>query len=547
MKIRSSRHQRLTAATPAAPTGYRTVLTARRLITAALLSLAAASPLVLTGAPAQASHSQLSMLEDDGHLHSDPAGTLLKLRRLGVGIVRVYVEWSAIAPDSRSFTRPNFDATNPASYSAASWLPYDAIVRDARADGIQVDFLVTGGAPFWATGPGIPPLGVNNHFAWRPSVSGFGDFVRAVGERYSGSYAGLPRVHTWEIWNEPNFGEDLGPQAIAGSSVSVAPGMYRSLLGAAWSALGSTGHGRDTIVIGQLAARGLQGPADAAHPEGLPGNFAQTKPLQFIRTLYCVDSSYRQLRGAAATARGCPATAAASSKFAAQNPGLFKASGFGLHPYPQNLAPNRERSHDPDFAAFSEIPNVERALDRLQRSYGSHRRLNIYNNEYGYVTSPPASGFASPATAAYYINWAEYLSWRDPRIATTMQYLLLDPPPGPSHFDSGLEFYRGAPKADYAAYQLPLYMPSASARRGGSLEVWGALRAAHLYPGTQRAQIQFQRGSRGAFTSLSTVSVRGLGYFDVHVVFPASGSVRVRWTPLGSATLTSRVTKVSVS
>jgi hypothetical protein len=546
MKIRSSRHRRSTAATSAMPTGYRTMLTARRLITAALLSLAAASPLALIAPPAQASHSQLSVLEDDAHLHSDAAGTLLKLRRLGVAVVRVYVEWSAIAPSSNQFTRPNFDAANPAAYPQVNWAPYDTIVRDARADGIQVDFLVTGGAPFWATGPGIPPLGRNNHFAWRPSVSEFRNFVQAVGTRYSGRYGGLPAVRNWEIWNEPNFGEDLGPQAVSGSTVSVAPGMYRSLLGAAWSGLGATGHGRDTIVIGQLAARGLQGGVNAAHPEGLPGNFGQTKPLQFIRTLYCVDSSYRQLRGAAATARGCPATAAASRQFAAQNPGLFKASGFGLHPYPQNLPPTQERSRDPDFAAFSEIPNVERALDRLQRSYGSHRRLNIYNNEYGYVTSPPASGFASPATAAYYINWAEYLSWRDPRIATTMQYLLLDPPPGPSHFDSGLEFYTGAPKADYAAYQLPLYLPSSSARRGKSLEVWGDLRAAHIFPGVQRAQIQFQRGSRGAFTTLQTTSVRGLGYFDVRVVFPASGSVRVVWSPPGGATLTSRVTKVSV-
>ena len=104
-------------------------------------------------------------------------------------------------------------------------------------------------------------------------------------------------------------------QAVNGSTVSVAPGMYRGLASQMWNALQATGHGHDTILIGEFAPFGLSGRAGPGHPQGLPGNFGQTKPLQFLRTLYCVDSNYRELRGRAARAVGCPLTAAGSRSF----------------------------------------------------------------------------------------------------------------------------------------------------------------------------------------------------------------------------------------
>ena len=365
----------------------------------------------------------------------------------------------------------------------------------------------------------------------------------------SGDPNDLPRVSFWEIWNEPNFGGDLAPQAIKGSSVPTAAPMYRSLLNAGWSGLQSTGHGRDTILIGNLDARGQQAPGSRSLPQGLPGNFAATKPLQFIRTLYCVSSTYKALRGGAAGLVGCPTSAAASRGFRAANPALFNASGFATHPYPVNLPPSVASSTDPDYTEFSELPLLAGMLDRIQRVYGSGKRFPIYNNEYGYITNPPnheltalnpTSKFVSPATAAEYINWAEYLSWRNPRIASTMQYLLYDPNPrlAPEYggFASGLIFYGGVRKPGYDAYRMPLFLPNTTARsRRQSLEVWGCVRPAHyaqLDTGApQRVQIQFQRGSRGAFTTLRTVTITSSrGYFDVHMSFPASGSVRLAWT-----------------
>jgi hypothetical protein len=544
----------------------RLILRARP-ATLALLGVAAAC-LLHAPAQARASTGQYEIFQDDPHMLADPAQTLQQIRDLGADVVRVSLQWNLLAPSARP---PGFNPTDPASYPAAAWCVYDEIVTDAKQDGITIDFSLTGPAPLWAAGGGQPsPGGLGQ---WKPSASAFKQFVQAVGTRYSGSYvpAGgtcppstttgsatttapntttpLPRISFWEIWNEPNFGGDLAPQAVNRSTVPTAAPMYRSLLDAGWSGLQSTGHGRDTIVIGNLDARGVSGPPNRTAPQGFPGNFSSTKPLQFIRTLYCVGSNYKELRGGAAGQVGCPANAAASRRFRGQNPGLFQASGFATHPYPVNLPPTQASSTDPDYTEFAELPRMASMLDRIQRVYGSGKRFPIYNNEYGYITNPPnheltplnpTSKFVSPATAAYYINWAEYISWRNPRIASTMQFLLYDPNPreAPEYggFASGLIFYGGARKPGYDAYRLPLFLPNATAKsRRQSLEVWGCVRPAHfarLDTGVpQKVQIQFQRGSRGAFTTLRTVTVTSSrGYFDVHVPFPASGSVRLAWT-----------------
>ncbi len=535
----------------------------------ALGALLAVIHLVPAPPAALANVNQQAMIQDDPTLDAAPDATMQKFRVLGATVVRVWVPWSRIAASPLSTKVPrNFNASNPASYPAANWTTWDNIVLAGKKYGLAVDFLVAGGSPRWADGPGIPSdIKTNLNRAWNPNAGAYGSFMRALGTRYSGRYvpkgasAPLPAVRFWSIWNEPNFGEDLGPQAIDGSRISSAPGMYRSLVNAGWSALQATGHGRDTILIGGLAARGASGPVTPSHPQGLPGDFAQTKPMQFVRTLYCVNSSYQELRGSAAAQVGCPTTAAGSRKFRAANPGLFNASGFGIHPYPQNQPPTVELSSDPDFVAFPEIPRLESGLDRLARTYGSGAHLAIYNDEYGYITKPPNTGnFASPATAAFYINWAEYLSWKNPRIATTMQYLLYDPAVTKgADFASGLLFRNGAPKPGYYAYRLPLYLPSTSARRGQSLEVWGAVRPAPYEQRATRlpqaAKIQLQRGTN--WTTVKTVTITNAhGYFDVRVTFPASGEVRLTWSypktdPLlpknaPGATVFSRSQKISI-
>ena len=232
--------------------------------------------------------------------------------------------------------------------------------------------------------------------------------------------------------------------------------------------------------------------------------------------------------------RGCPTTAAGSATFAAQNPGLFHAGAFADHPYPQGLPPTTVTPDEPDFAELAEIPKLERVLDYLQRVYGSHTRFPIYSTEFGYQTTPPdtEAGTVSPQTAAAWLNWSEYLTWRDPRIRSYDQYLLTDPPRG--NFASGLESATGTPKPGFYAYRMPIYLPATTTDHGHPLEVWGGARPAHFATLSthrlQRVEIQFRPASGGGFRTVATVTVTRYGYLDVKQVFPGSGTVRLAWS-----------------
>ncbi len=492
----------------------------------------------------------ISIFGGAAQLTNDPAGTLDQLKKLGVQRIRVDVRWSQFAPAASARQPPaGFRAADPAGYPAAAWAPLDAVVQAAAARGIGVEATLGGPAPLWAEGPGDPvqagePVGI-----WKPRAADFAQFVQAVGTRYSGDFAGaggrLPRISFWSIWNEPNYGQDLAPQAIDHSAVEVAPALYRGLVGAAWTGLHTTGHGRDTILIGETAPRGITTGDN-------PGNFSGMVPLRFLRALYCLDAGFAMLRGTAATLRGCPASGAAAG-FRAANPGLFQATGLAAHLYPQGeLSPATRVPGEPDFADFASLPVLASTLDRALGAYGSSRRLPIYSTEFGYQTNPPELYHAPPALASAYLNEAEYLSWRNPRIRSYDQYLLSDPPnAGPSSgFDTGLEFKDGTPKATLAAFRMPLYLPVTSERGGGPLEVWGEVRpapyAAAQTGAVQHAEIQFAAGTGGAFRTLRSIPLPATsGYFDTTVRFPGPGTVRLAWSYPGGAQALSRTVAVT--
>ena len=472
----------------------------RHLPIAALLFSVAA----IHAAPAAASTTQVSVFQADTQVLSNPTGTLQTLRDLGVGMVRVNLTWNQIAPSANSTHRPaGFNATNPAAYPAGGWAPYDAVVRTAAADHItrrlhdQRSRAAVGDRLGSAKGNhrilpgGLGALGAE-----------FGLFVKAVGTRYSGSYkpagsaTALPRVSFWSIWNEPNYGYDIAPQG-TGSNQSTpnSPHIYRNLLDAAWSSLNATGHSTrtDKILFGEVTP----------HGNNTFGVFANMKPLIFLRSLYCVDSNYHQLRGSAAKAQGCPTTAAGSRSFRKQNPALFSASAFAAHPYEEASAPNKPTylcgtklcvgRSDPDFADFPELPRLERTLDRLNGIYGSHTHFPVWSTEFGFRTRPPdPHEGVSPSTAAVYMNQAEYLSYKQSRVFSYSQYALQDQAP-PAYFDTGLLNPNGSHEArlrrlPHAAVAAEHVDPEGPQARGLGRGSAGGVRQAGHRQGAERSR-----------------------------------------------------------
>jgi hypothetical protein len=530
----------------------------------ALLALAGGSLLVSgcggkstpspTPAPTPARSTPLvSIFEAQHQLVADPAATLTELRGLGVGVVRVFVPWAALAPRPLSRTAPRgFDAASPAAYPASRWAPYDAIVRAARPRGIAVYFSLEGPAPLWAAGREAPPNSPGNGGFWKPSPVPYGAFVHAVGTRYSGHYvpaggAPLPRVSIWSLWNEPNDGPELAPQATHDSTVEASAAVYRRLLDQGWKALETSGHGGDEILIGELA------PYGQSIGRNVPGDYGEMVPLRFVRALYCVNSSLQPLRGTAATLRGCPATAAGSQQFAKLHPALFQATGMAVHPYPGTgqLPPSLVLSTSPDFANLAALPKLARLLDSVAATYGSSRQLPLYSTEYGYFTNPPFPAGAPPALAAAYLNWAEYITWRDPRIRSFDQYLLTDPSAtSPSKFVTGLEYANGRRKPSYAAWRMPIYLPLSRAKSGAALEVWGCVRPApHARTATghlQQARIELRVAGR--WQTEQTISVPPSScYFDTRVRFTSGGVVRLAWSYPHGSTIYSRGVPITLT
>jgi hypothetical protein len=520
-----------------------------RSIPARLAACALLGALSVLGASpaAHASRTQLAMFQEDVGSSTNTDATLAELRRLGVGVLRYSVVWRHLAPATAS---RGFDARDPASPDY-NFSVLDRVVTDARRYGITVDLSVTGAPPLWAEGAGGPRSGYPD---WKPSAAAYGAFVQALGRRYNGRFVPLgaatplPAVHMWELWNEPNFGGDLAPQALGNSTIPTAAPIYRALVDAGWHGLMASGHTRDTVVIGNLDARGQSGRPSRHAPQGLPGFFAATKPIAFVRELYCVGHNLHPLLGRAAAILGCPTTAAGSRRFASAHPALFEATGFGDHPYPLTKSPARADTRDGDFAEFSQLPHFIAVLDAIQRAYHSRHRFAIYNNEFGFITDPPnhSQRFPSPQLAAAYINWSEYLSWLNPRIASTMQYLLRDPDPidAPEYggFATGLVTFGGVHKPAYDAYRLPIWVVRAVRHR--RVLLWGCARPAHAFANPQ-VQIQFA-SPRGPFRPLAAVSVTDQrGYFETWVTLPRRGTLRLAWAYPGEGPVYSRDVPVS--
>lgn len=465
-------------------------LTPGRLGRLALACLAL--PLALA-APAAASPSQVSIIQDDFLLASDGdrETTLDAFAELGADWVHVVARWDRIAPDPDSGEPPAFDVGDPAAYPPTAWGELDAIVRGAEARGLAVLLTPSGPVPRWAS------LGRRGRL-WKPNVRLFGRFVQALGLRYGGDYAApggdgpLPRVERWSVWNEPNQPGWLRPQFERGRPYS--PHRYRLLYRSAVSALRRTGHGDDLILLGETAPLGDR----RAGPE------SKMRPGRFLRELFCLGSREGSCRGSFER---------------------LPAGGLAHHPYVKfrNQTP-RTRPLDRDDYPIGASPRLFALLDRAGRAGRVRRRLGVYFTELGWQSNPPDELFGvGLALQARYINESERMAYGWRRVRSTSQYLLNDEP-DLAGFQTGLRFESGRPKPALAAYRVPLVL----SRRGRRLRFWGLVRPAE--PGVREAvRLLYSPGRGRRFRSAGILRTGDRGVFAAGRPL-RHGRWRVRWT-----------------
>jgi hypothetical protein len=488
---------------------------------------------------AHAAAFELSVMQDDNYLIYSNAQSRLtalgRMQKMGVDAVRVSVLWDAVAPKKKIK-----NGANPASYRAANWDKYDDLVRTAPQFGISVYFDVTFPGPRWTQARANDPA---NQRTWKPSVREFGRFYQAVAKRYSGTYKDenqgkgvLPRVSWWGIGNEPNQGGWLMPQVqkIRGHLVPQSPALYRDLLVAGANALIRTGHGSDTINMGETAPLGVK-PESERRP---------LRPALFIRELFCLDGRLRKYRGSAARARHCSGVRRLS--VLKKLPKLV----YAHHPYTKKTHPlKKDKSRDAiTIANLSALPKL---LDRIAaKTKLIPSGMGIVLTEFGWETKPPdPNNGISLAHQAEWDNLGDYEAYKNDRVFANTQFLLFDVPPQrqfPKNsraywftYQSGLFYSNGQGKPSAAAYMLPFVIK----KSGGNYLFWGQVR---FTPNgaDQAVQIQRKQGSDWVNDGDPVAVTNAVGFWELTRPAQKGTTYRVLWTsPDLTGSLASREAK----
>jgi len=352
----------------------------------------------LTASPAAAARTPLRVgIEDDpvfvrlpssygglGPSRSVP-GTLgyERAHALGARILRIAVRWSIVQP-ARSEHRED-------------WSYYDRAVDGASGAGFEVQMVLSGPAPAFATGNGR--VGV-----YRPRAADFGRFVEAAVRRYH------RQVATYSVWNEPNWWSSLKPNRDAAA-------IYRRLYEVGYAAIKRLDPSA-RVLIGELAPMG--------YPE------AAIPPLRFLRELTCATTG----RQPAARCRG------------------LVADGFALHPYTLRWRPTFPGKGGDDVTTGS-LQRIVGVLHRLAElgslTTPSGAAPGLYLTEYGWhARYPPIDEVKRAAYATAGFGLASH----QPQVQEIVWYQLAAPPRSRRHiWDTALLTARGQPRPVFTALQ----------------------------------------------------------------------------------------------
>ena len=319
-------------------------------------------------------------MDDPKIVYSAPEkleGTLAEMKRLGADRIRVSVFWHLLAPEpkSRDAALRGGRRRGPAQLLGREVGP----LRPDRHDGAEprLEDPLQRHLAGSALGDARHRRAPTSRTATGRTPTEFGDFVEAVGTRYSGTFQDeAARQSTTSLFDDckptPNFpvpppvcppdahrpdpgqpqpaehgpgpaarrhlvdleraeharladaavarGRQAGSPRRRTSTAELADAMYRGLR--------ESGHGSDTILLAETAPRGAR---ERAVTQSLP-------PLLFIRELYCLDRRFRPFTGDAAARRDCPD---GGDGFREAHPVLFDATAFAHHPYAFEAPPRR--------------------------------------------------------------------------------------------------------------------------------------------------------------------------------------------------------------
>jgi hypothetical protein len=296
-------------------------------------------------------------------------------------------------------------------------------------------------APVWAQRCKTPP--VLSYAICDPDPAALAAFATAAARRYSGAFAGLPRVQYWQGLNEPNLSLFFFPQYDT-SGKGLSPGLYRTLINAFHDSV------KAVDPTNLVLAAGL-GPI--AVPKWTIG------PMRFTRDLLCMrgHNSPRPARGSCG--------------------GGVRFDIFAIQPYTTGGPTHVGGINDVQLGGLGKLRTLLKAADKAKRIKGMFKHTPLWVTEFSWDTQPPDPGGLPMAIASRWTSEALYRAWRV-GVSNFFWFSLHDDQPSGRPFSQSLEsglYFRGPtieqdhPKEVRQAFRFPFV----SYPRKAGLFVWG--------------------------------------------------------------------------
>ncbi len=405
----------------------------------------------------------------------------------GADLIRLPASWGGLAPSRPS--RPA-DPADP----AYDWADLDIAVKAATSRRLAPLVSLTS-APAWAEGPGRPADASPG--SWRPDPVAFGAFARALGRRYDGSFpdpaspgATLPRVRSFQPWNEPNLERYIAPQWVKrnGKFTATSPTIYRNLQNAFTKGI------RAAQPKAVVATAGT-----APYGDPFPGG-SRIAPALFWRGVLCLNAKLKRVRGCGSVA--------------------FDA--LAHHPYsvggPKRRALNADDVSVPDMG---KLTRILKAAERARTAPGRHR---LWVTEISWDSKPDDPNGLSERTQAAWLAQSFMVLWRQG--VDTITWFQVRDAPGPDYAataQSGTYRFNGRPKLSARAFAFPV---AVERRTRSAARVW--LRA----PASGPVTLQTRRG--GAWKTARRTAGRRHGVLEVTIATKGGTAVRARQGALTS-------------
>jgi Cellulase (glycosyl hydrolase family 5) len=378
----------------------------------------------------------------------------------GAGYVRLLVAWDQIAPKA---WRLGFDPSDPNDRNYR-WGALDATIEAAEGAGLTpiLDVL---GIPRWART-------IESQVYGTPRSDDLGSFATALATRYDGKNKdGLPTVHDFMLWDEPNVSLHLNPAT---------PASYRDMVNAFAAAVHAVDRA-NLVIAGGLDPFG--------HEKSKKQKWYSVAPLTFMRALLCVSKGAHPH----STCRD-----------------QIHFDVWSHHPYTFGGPFGKAKS--PDDVELGDLPRMRAVLKagrRLHHVVSAHP-VKFWVTEFGWDTNPPREHAASPALAARWTAESLHQMWLSG--VSLVTWFLIDDKPSPSPYQSGLYYHatsleNARAKPGLTAFRFP-FVAYLGAKR--TVSVWGRTASSER----EAVTIQLRHGRSGAWRSVARISANARGIFQ---------------------------------